>query len=143
VFGSYGGGSGLMEATPVTVAAGERRGDLDIALAAVPAGLGPSATPGTRPSTSSAGPPAGSPSPNDGGSPAGAGAPSAGVGLANSRVKARNDHSVIVRLTCSSDHGCDGRLVLTAKRALRRGRRVLDETVTIGAARFETKRGSY
>jgi len=145
LFGSYGGASSLTEATPVTVAGGQRRGGLDIALksaAALPAGLGPTAATGTAPSTSSAGSATGKPFSSGGGSLTDAAAPGADVGLADSRVHARNNHSVVVRLTCSSDRGCGGRVLLTAKRPVRRGGRLLTETVTLGSARFETKRRS-
>jgi len=142
LFGSYGGSGAFTEAAAIAVVAGERRGDLDIALGSLPTTpgtIGSGAPPGTSPGNNTLSGSGASPLSGDGIVPTGTGAPSAGVGLANSSVESHDKRNVVVRLSCSSNHGCSGRLVLSAKRTVRWRGHVLRKIVMLGSARFETK----
>lgn len=140
---SFYGGATEKEATPIVLAARERRSGVNLALGPATALGGPNGNSGPTPGSTGSKPPSTGSSPSRGGGTSLLGAaPSHGVALANSFIREHDRDSLLVRLACKSSHPCRGRVALTVSRARRHDGSVHHVTVTIGSAHFSAKAGA-
>ncbi|MGO9487518.1 MAG: collagen binding domain-containing protein [Solirubrobacteraceae bacterium] len=132
-----GGGKGLSEATPITVAPKEVRGGLDQALTLVhlPTGQAPSS--GSGETAGGAGSGAGARGPSSGFTVTAA----RGLSLADTHVAVGRGGDALVKVTCSGRARCHGKLALRERRAVERRHRAGSAIVTIGEARYSVEAG--